>query len=99
MLRPLYRLLFRLPASLRDKIGLSGRVENRRTGRSSSFTRLREGRPSDQWNTGDFLETGLARASVQVRGATDQTGLGTDIPLGTIKVTDEVKVSGNPWPA
>ena len=99
MLRPLYKLLFRLPASLRDKIGSNGRVEDRRTGGSSSFTRLREGLPSDQWRYGDSLETGFARVSVQVEGATDQTGLGIDIPLGTIKVTDEVKVSGNPRPA
>ena len=67
--------------------------------RSSSFTRLREGLPSDQWKFGDSSERGFARASVQVEGAVNQTGLGNDIPLGTIKVTDEFKVSENPRPA
>ena len=68
-------------------------------GRSSSFTRLREGLPSDQWKFGDYSERGFASASVQVEGAGNQTELGNDIPLGTIKVTDEVKVSDNPRPA
>ena len=95
MLRPLYRLLWGLPATLKGKVSSSGRNENKKVERSSSFTRLREPPSNDQWKAADSLENGFPSTTIQAEGATGHEEGALDIPMGAIQVIDEVRWTDN----
>ena len=89
MLRPLYKTIFSLPTSLKDKANSSGLARNRGLERSSSFKRLHDSH-QENWRPGMASEDEDLGTKSYVQGAMTPSRHHHDIPLDTIQLRDEV---------